>query len=57
MQDLTLKNAYPFNKSTGRASAAFQDKGTQTICKNVKMLSYQDTYYSNNNKGLYYFEG
>ncbi len=56
MQDLTLKNAYPFNKSTGRA-VCLQDKGTQTICKNVKMLSYQDTYYSNNNKGQYYFEG
>lgn len=56
MQDLTLKNAYPFDKSTGRA-VCLQDRGTQTICKNVKMLSYQDTYYSNNNKGQYYFEG
>ena len=56
MQDLTLKNAYPFDKSTGRA-VCLQDKGTQTICKNVKMLSYQDTYYSNNNNGQYYFEG
>lgn len=56
MQDLTLKNAYPFNNSTGRA-VCLQDKGTQTISKNVKMLSYQDTYYSNNNKGQYYFEG
>ena len=55
MQDLTLKNAYPFDKSTGRA-VCLQDKGTQNICKNVKMLSYQDTYYSNNNKGQYYFE-
>ena len=55
MQDLTLKNAYPFDKSTGRA-VCLLDKGTQTICKNVKMLSYQDTYYSNNNKGQYYFE-
>ena len=55
MQDLTLKNAYPFDKSTGRA-VCLQDKGIQTICKNVKMLSYQDTYYSNNNKGQYYFE-
>ena len=55
MQDLTLKNAYPFDKSTGRA-VCLQDKGTQTICKNMKMLSYQDTYYSNNNKGQYYFE-
>lgn len=56
MQDLTLKNAYPFNNTTGRA-VCLQDRGTQTICKNVKMLSYQDTYYSNNNKGQYYFEG
>ena len=56
MQDLTLKNAYPFDNSTGRA-VCLQDKGTQTICKNVKMLSYQDTYYSNNNNGQYYFEG
>lgn len=56
MQDLTLKNAYQFNNSTGRA-VCLQDRGTQTICKNVKMLSYQDTYYSNNNNGQYYFEG
>ena len=57
MQDLTLKNAYPFDsKTTGRA-VCLQDKGTLTICKNVKMLSYQDTYYSNNNNGQYYFEG
>ena len=56
MQNLTLKNAYPFNNSTGRA-VCLQDRGTQTICKNVKMLSYQDTYYSNNNNGQYYFEG
>ena len=56
MQDLTLKNAYPFSvAATGRA-VCLQDKGTQTICKNVKMLSYQDTYYSNNNSGKYYFE-
>ena len=56
MQDLTLKNAYPFDsKTTGRA-VCLQDKGTLTICKNVKMLSYQDTYYSNNNKGQFYFE-
>ncbi len=56
MQDLTLKNAYPYDAAnTGRA-VCLQDKGTQTICKNVKMLSYQDTYYSNNNSGQYYFE-
>ena len=56
MQDLTLKNAYPFDAGkTGRA-ICLQDKGTRTICKNVRMLSYQDTYYSNNNSGQYYFE-
>ena len=56
MQDFTLKNAYPFDASkTGRA-VCLQDKGTRTICKNVRMLSYQDTYYSNNNSGQYYFE-
>ena len=56
LQDLTLKNAYPFDASkTGRA-VCLQDKGTRTICKNVRMLSFQDTYYSNNNSGQYYFE-
>lgn len=57
MQDLTLKNAYDYyNKSTsdGRA-VVIQDKGNHTICKNVRLLSYQDTYYSNAN-GDYYFE-
>lgn len=59
MQDLTLKNNYPYDTvsgATGRA-VCLQDEGTQTICKRVKMLSYQDTYYSHNNsKGQYYFE-
>ncbi|WP_081657687.1 pectinesterase family protein [Prevotella sp. AGR2160] len=59
LQDLTLKNNYPFNTTTGATGRAvcLQDEGTQTICKNVKMLSFQDTYYSHNNsKGQYYFE-
>ena len=55
MQDLTLRNAYPFDMSTGRA-VCLQDKGNHTICKNVKMLSFQDTYYSNNNSAQLYFE-
>ena len=59
MQDLTLKNNYPYDTATGATgrAVALQDEGTQTICKRVKMLSYQDTYYSHNNsKGQYYFE-
>ena len=59
MQDITLQNTLEYYKSgsAGRA-VCLQDKGTQTICKNVKMLSYQDTYYSNepNGKGQFYFE-
>ncbi len=56
MQDLTLQNALDYYKSgsAGRA-VCLQDKGDGTICKNVKMLSYQDTYYSNGN-GKYYWE-
>lgn len=57
MQDLTLQNALDYYKSgsAGRA-VCLQDKGDGTICKNVKMLSYQDTYYSNNNGGKFYWE-
>ena len=57
MQDLTLENDldYYSSGSAGRA-VCLQDKGDGTICKNVKMLSYQDTYYSNNNNGKYYWE-
>ncbi|MCQ7926305.1 pectinesterase family protein, partial [Salmonella enterica] len=56
-QDLTLTNELDYYSagSAGRA-VCIQDKGTGTICKNVKMLSYQDTYYSNNNNGQFYWE-
>ncbi len=56
IQDVTLKNAYDYYQPgfAGRA-VVIQDKGKRTICKNVRMLSYQDTYYSNNDS-QYYFE-
>ena len=57
LQDLTLQNALDYYKAgTGRA-ATLHDKGTKTINKNVRHLSYQDTYYSHKVGGLYYFEG
>lgn len=58
MQDITLKNALDYYGagSSGRA-ASLHDTGTKTICKNVKLLSYQDTYYSHKVGGLFYFEG
>ena len=56
LQDLTLRNAMPYNgKETGRA-VALQDKGKNTICKNVYLDSRQDTYYSNNTSAYFYFE-
>lgn len=48
LQDLTIQNALEYYKSGGAGRAVcLQDKGSNTICKNVRMLSYQDTYYSN----------
>jgi hypothetical protein len=62
LQNLTLKNAYPYyDPNTGKAAASagravcLQDKGNYTVCRNVTMLSYQDTYYSNNSNGQFYF--
>lgn len=55
LQDLTLQNALDYY-ATGAAGRAvcLQDKGANTICKNVKMLSYQDTYYSNKASKFYW---
>ena len=56
LQDLTLKNGLDYYGSgaAGRA-AVWQDRGDRTIFRNVKMLSYQDTYYSQNNAMQSYF--
>jgi hypothetical protein len=56
-QDLTLKNALDYYAagSAGRA-VTLQDKGTRTICNRVRLLSYQDTYYSDNDLSQLYFQ-
>ena len=56
-QDLTLKNALEYYAAgaAGRA-VTLQDKGTRTICNRVRMLSYQDTYYSDNDQGVHYLQ-
>ncbi|MCM1520867.1 MAG: pectinesterase family protein [Lachnoclostridium sp.] len=60
IQDLTIQNALDYyatiagNQVGGRAVALW-DKGINTICKNVTLLSCQDTYYSNNLEGVYYW--
>ena len=59
MQDLTLQNALDYYGAIaagmgGGRAVCLQDKGKQTIAKNVRMLSYQDTYYSNSNSQFYW---
>ncbi len=56
-QDLTLKNALDYYAAgaAGRA-ATLHDKGTRTICNRVRLLSYQDTYYSDNDLCQLYFQ-
>ena len=55
-QDLTLQNALDYYAcgAAGRA-VTLHDKGTRTICNRVRMLSYQDTYYSDNEQCQHYF--
>lgn len=61
LQDLTIQNALDYYGALGDGlvggrAVAFWDKGLNTICKNVTLLSCQDTYYSNNLDGNYYWE-
>ena len=53
-QDLTVMTG--MEDARGR-DIAIQDKGTKNIYKNVCLHGYQDTWTSNNDNGLYYFEG
>ena len=65
-QDLTLENKFDYlssiagQGSSGTARAVvFWDRGNRTVMKNVSLLSWQDTYYSDNSITNYrgYFEG
>ncbi len=55
LQDFTLQNDYSYSGTDGQA-AALMDKGHHTIGKNMRLLSRQDTYYSNTDYGQLYFE-
>ena len=56
LQDLTIQNELDYYKNDNGRAVALQDCGTKTVCKNVKLLSYQDTYYSNLQGAVKYFE-
>jgi len=53
-QDLTVSTG--MEDARGR-DIAIQDKGTKNIYKNVCLHGYQDTWTSNNDNGLYFFDG
>jgi hypothetical protein len=56
-QDLTLQNDLDYyNAGEDGRAVCLQDKGTRTICNRVCMLSYQDTYYSDNDQALHYYQ-
>lgn len=52
IQDLTIRNSWPYNATNfaGRATAML-DNGTNTIMKNVRLESWQDTYYTQGVRG------
>lgn len=56
IQDITLKNDWPYFERNGGVAVCLQDKGDKTILKNVRMLSYQDTYFSDNASMRSYIE-
>lgn len=57
LQNLTIQNALDYYKDENGRAVALWDQGTKTIYRNVKLLSYQDTYFSDREGGLKYFEG
>lgn len=59
MQDITLQNALDYYGAQaagleGGRAVCLQDRGDRVILKNITMLSYQDTYYSQNTKQSYW---
>ena len=56
LQDLTIQNALDYYRTNNGRAVALWSKCSKVICKNVRLLSYQDTYYSNKIGGKHYFE-
>ena len=56
LQNLTIENALDYYANNNGRAVCLWDQGTKTICKNVRLLSHQDTYYSDQPGGLKYFE-
>lgn len=54
VQDITFRNS--IEDGMGR-NVALEDNGDRNAFKNVRLYGYQDTYYSHNQNGRFYFEG
>ena len=56
LKNLTIQNALDYYKNNNGRAVALWDQGTKTVCKNVRLLSHQDTYYSDKQGAVKYFE-
>jgi hypothetical protein len=54
--NLTIENAMDYYHDENGRGVALWDQGTKTVCKNVRLLGHQDTYYSDREGGKKYFE-
>jgi hypothetical protein len=55
LQDLTIENALDYYANNNGRAVCLWDQGTKTTCHHVRLLSHQDTYYSDKVGGLKYF--
>lgn len=56
LSNLTIENALDYYANNNGRAVCLWDQGTKTVCNHVRLLSHQDTYYSDKVGGLKYFE-
>jgi pectin methylesterase-like acyl-CoA thioesterase len=54
--NLTIENALDYYHDDNGRGVALWDQGTKTVCRNVRLLGHQDTYYSDREGAKKYFE-
>ncbi len=56
LANLTIRNELDYYHDNNGRAVALWDQGTKTVCRNVRLMSHQDTYYADCEGGLKYFE-
>lgn len=56
LMNLTIENALDYYHDDNGRGVALWDQGTKTVCKHVRLLGHQDTYFSDNEGGTHYFD-